>query len=296
MFTKLAYKMGEDFVREIAVDSTHQKLGILSFQPSDFRTDTITDKDLCFILKMNEDSRDWTLLSDRGVCQCYISKSSFAIGNLAKGLKLAKLTGVLPYSAEQVVSAMTNYEYMKAAEPMSTEFLQFGYIEAGKNNTYPYSCAIVRNIFSMGTSLMSMRYFLSLCTQVYDTERKAYIIAWKSTDVIDAKVPSNYIKCSFITGYTFYKISETKTRYMQSFYIDMQLPFESQILLNSLLKKRLKLNHKGLTEACELNKKTNFEKKEDWGAFKTFEEYRDKYLSAPDSVKTWNINTDECTE
>jgi hypothetical protein len=61
-FQTLCNKKGKEFMHQIAIDDTIN--GSMMYQPADFRSNTIVDRDIQFILKMSEDSNDWTCIKN----------------------------------------------------------------------------------------------------------------------------------------------------------------------------------------------------------------------------------------
>lgn len=59
LFIELVKKQGENFMKTIADDIASIARNVLVFCPGDSKSTMITDKDIAFILKLNEDRSDW---------------------------------------------------------------------------------------------------------------------------------------------------------------------------------------------------------------------------------------------
>src|SRR3989338_2276071 len=93
---------GDDILPLIAIN-----LGISSprnavrFQPKDLTSGTISDKDVKFVLRLNSDTSDWQRIYEgKDGSSTFISRTNYSIGGMRE-LKLGKITGYLPCSAEE---------------------------------------------------------------------------------------------------------------------------------------------------------------------------------------------------
>jgi hypothetical protein len=94
-FLEFIKTTGEDYLRLIAMDASLNGKQELVFRTSDFEATNITDKDICFVLRMNEDSTDWSPLrrtkkkdTKERDTYSYISKSSYHVADSIDGLHL----------------------------------------------------------------------------------------------------------------------------------------------------------------------------------------------------------------
>ncbi len=58
-FQKFSVEQGDTFVQSILADLSATGKHQLVFRQSDFEQTSVTDKDIAFVLRMNEDSTDW---------------------------------------------------------------------------------------------------------------------------------------------------------------------------------------------------------------------------------------------
>jgi hypothetical protein len=307
-FIEFVSKKDEDFLRQIAVVDVPWGAQELVFRPSDFQSTRMTDKDIIFVLRMNEDSPDWTSLratKKKDVKErdhyCYISKTSYHVGDAIEGLHLCKFTGYVPYSAEHLLEAISNIETSKAYDNNQTLWCAADYVpmDSGAN---PFSTFVSYWEADIRIPLSRQRHCVQLSTCVYDSARKCYIWAGKTTRTFNERVQQVYnetpqrrkmVTVDFIYGYTVYKISEDKCRYVHSIYADIKLKMGLS-MFKMVMKKREKGIHQGFLAVCQQLAKVNKEtplsdRSEKNGVMKTFDDYMTKYLPNEESIKTWDL-------
>jgi hypothetical protein len=297
---------GEDYLKRIAADASLKGKIELVFRNSDFEGMSITDKDIAFVLRMNEDSPDWRPLrrtkskdAKERDHYAYISKTSYHVGDSIEGLHLCKFTGILPYSAEEVIYAISRIDTSKAYDNNQTAWHGVQYTkEDASNPNLPYSTMHSYWEADLHLPFHKHRHCIQMSTIVEDTARRAYIWAGKTTRVFDEKIESvynstkqrkNMINCDFVYGYTVYKISDSMCRYVHAVYADVKIKM-GLTLFKMVMKKREEGIHEGFLAVCKLHKLHGFSQREkDGGLMTSLNEYRARYLPNENSVKTWEI-------
>jgi hypothetical protein len=217
----------------------------------------------------------------------YISKTSYAIGDQITGLQLGKITGTLPFSAEEVLHSIVKTDTSKLWDHNQTHWEMVHYQPI--DHKHPYACCHTDFEMTTGVPMMHKRYSLQMSTVVYDTERKCYIWVGKSLDEPLARDTSHMVKADFLYGYALYQISSTKMRYVHVVYADLKNNMIST-LFKTAMKKREKGLHQGFMQVCKLAQSEGFPRPEkDCGLLKSFDEFKDTYLQ-DDAVKTWEIS------
>jgi hypothetical protein len=286
---------GVKMIQLLGKNITQEGRNALVYRPRDFKSDAITDKDIIFILKLNEDSLDWEPLrkAKRNMVNreyyTYISKTSYAIGDQINGLQLGKITGTLPFSAEEVLRSIVRQDTSKLWDANSTHWEQVDYQKI--DSRHPYACCHTDYEMSTGVPMMHHRYSLQLSTVVYDTERKCYIWVGKSLDQPLARDTSHMVKADFLYGYTLYKINSKKMRYVHCVYADLKNNMISS-LFRTAMKKRETGLHQGFMQVCKLAQENGFPRPQnDCGLLTSLDDFMAKYLSTDSTgVKTWDIS------
>jgi hypothetical protein len=292
MFKKFALSKGEELVNTIALDIriTGIRNAVL-FQPKDFSSPCITDKDIQFILRLNEDTSDWQCILDKTDRRTYLSKTNYSIGGV-RGLQLGKIVGYLPCSVDQAFELEMFLDARHMFDPNQKESLGHEVIFAGDNNNFPYSTDTYRYTMNIG-SLLQRRVFDMISTFGMDTERQCYFNIGKTSsvyrDILPESEKKKYMQGEMIYGYTFYRISDNLTRYVHVFYVNLKLPSISDILYKDIALQRCRAHHKGYMKI--LKEGLDESLKRESGVRLIFEDFKKRYLPGPDSKKTWQVET-----
>ncbi len=283
-FKKFALLKGEKFVKEIALDL--RIVGIRNavlFQPKDFNSPCITDRDIQFMFRLMEGESDWKNVYDMIDHSAYVSKTCYSIGGM-QGLRLWKCVGYLPCNletAEEIELDMTRDSQMR-------EFLGLHKIIAGENNNYPYSMGCYRYTVDMGP-MLQRRVFDLIAAPGYDTERQCvFHIGKTSTMYSDLLPPSKkkkIVKSQLFYGNAFFKVSDTRTRYVQIMYTNPNFKIDMGEKMSSYIAKvRCRDNHKiylKLLASTTSNAKLD-------AVRELIQDFRQRYILDKDSVKTWS--------
>ncbi|KAL0481656.1 hypothetical protein AKO1_012477 [Acrasis kona] len=294
-FIDFAEKKGEEFIRKISIDLRRSEpRNAVMFQPTDFTTKQITDRDIQFILRLAEDSSDWeSLIKGSNLNHyCYTSKTDYSIGGL-KGLKLGKMTGILPYHVDDVIAAYNNKNLRHYHDRQYFSLDQLKREVAGDGNDHMYSNTASRYILKFAP-LMKKRCMNQMNTMVYDCERECYVLITKtSTNYSGYKneigPDEDMVEGVMIGGYVFFKIDGNRTRYVHMGYADFKLPeLLSKTIFKKLVVKRAKLLYTGIMKACEEHKKGSVEVVDNttW----TLEDFKKRFSEENGTGKTWNID------
>jgi hypothetical protein len=285
-FQTLCDKLGESFMPEIAINETIA--GTLMYQPSDFRSTTITDRDIQFVLKITQDSSDWECIkhSSSNKYRVYLSKTNYAIGGASK-LKLFKVVMFLDCSAEEALHTTLDMELDAKRDPQTVSFKDIDYI---KNNSDPYSVAVIRRVLKLGP-VLDPRYATLLSTVVKDTEKECYILVGVSSTEFDSDIDpkSKLVRSDLIIGASFNRISEKRCRLVFANYVDFKIPFDSNTLFTKVMEKRGKDLYKGTVAAVAMKREKDGFKLDMNGRANTLSDFKEKYLPNSDSIKTWSV-------
>jgi hypothetical protein len=298
-FIRFCKLKGEAYLDTIADNISEIARNALSFRPTDFLSRRINDRDVTFILRLSEDSPDWTPIRRTRAGEkeknqyAYISKTSYAIGD-SMDLKLFKITGVLPYSAEQVMHSITRQDTSTMYDANSTCWEPIEYLESTDTD---YACVHCNFEMSLRIPFMKKRHSMQVITMCYDPSRQCYIwigktstqYSEKSDKVINNKRTSSMIKAEYLYGYVLYKISDNKMRYVHVSYADLKMKSMSDTLFKMAVKKRAKGIHEGFGAVCELMAKESFTRPTNdcGGILRTLDEFQDRYIKTG-KPKIWD--------
>ncbi|KAL0480861.1 RGS4 [Acrasis kona] len=237
---------GERFTSSISLDL--RKAGSMSqllCQPKVLKEKFISDRDICFIMYLNQDTSDWKCVHRGSDYASYISKSTYTCGSM-RDLKLGKATGVLEYNIEDCLEMLNSdkreYDGQQAQE------LKTIYIPADEANDNPYSFVCRNYVMSM-TPFHARRRLPLIGTVVRDGERNAYHLIFKTTTSFNDVMPpvNGALDCSMFSGYSLFKISDTTTRYVHSYYIDVRAAM-ADLLVKKLAIDRARQHQKKFKE------------------------------------------------
>jgi hypothetical protein len=303
-FMEFVSKKDETFLRQIAAVDAKWGAQELVFRPSDFQSTKLTDKDIIFMIRLNEDSPDWAPLratKKNDIKEqdhyCYISKTSYHVGDAIEGLHLCKFTGYVPYSAEHLLEAIAKPETAKSFDHNMSVLQDVDYVPLDSNTPYPILYTYYEA--NLGIPFHKNRHCIQMCTVVYDTTRKCYMWVGKSTSVFNDKIEQVYhgtpqrkkmVPCDFVYGYTIYKISENKCRYVHSVYADVKVKMGLS-MFKMVMKKREQGLHDGFISVCEQLRQANEagHDKQREGPMKALDDNMARYLPTEESTKTWDL-------
>jgi hypothetical protein len=279
---------GEDFIRSIALDLRVAGIrNAVLFQPKDFSSDCITDRDIQFIMKLNQDTSDWEAIIEKIDRQAYMSKTNYSIGGM-KGLRLGKIVGTLPYHIDQVMQVEFDSQFRQEFDPHVREMLGTKVVKAGDGNNNPYTVTIFRYTMSLGPTFQR-RVFDMINVYGYDTERQCFFAIGKTSDIIADTLPPSekkkFVHAQMIYGYNYYKISDNKTRYVHVYYNDVKLPLINDIIFAEAVKQRSKYHHEGYLKLL----KKGIKAPEDTPQQAVWNDFKERYL-VNGKVKTWDIS------
>jgi hypothetical protein len=255
-------KRGDAFMKNIALDLREEKIrDRILYQPDDFLSTTITDKDIKMILNLNQDSSDWRLISDeKEDFQVYKSKKQYSIGQKDKFM-LCKTVGTLPVSYDKAIKSDINCSTRHLLDEMCTERINLDYVQAGVGNNNTYSTMVTRTGLNY-SPLLLRRYYNLVMTTVHDAERQCYIHVGKSSKVYKkVKKAENEKKlcrnADMLYSFTYYKVNENKTRYIHVFFVAKQKNVPEK-LYRGIVIKRGKSIHEGYSRTLAEMAKRNF--------------------------------------
>jgi hypothetical protein len=116
--------------------------------------------------------------------------------------------------------------------------------------------------YALTDSKISKYDLYTLQTVLYEPALGCYLLAIKSTDAYQDKYPITRKKLPLFHCAAFYEISDTKCRYVNISWFDLNMgrvvKILEKILFKTLLEKRAKMVNEGLVWACEEMRKTEF--------------------------------------
>ncbi|KAL0476514.1 hypothetical protein AKO1_004595 [Acrasis kona] len=292
-FLELVRNHGASLINDICANDENTCRDTLLFSSDNFSQDTVTDYDIKLLLRLSEDSADWKALrvSKKNEVEresfSYISKRTFTTSDGIK-IKLAKFTGVIPFSAEQTFHALVNRDLQKYWDSKQVKNEPFCYSKAGD-----YSVTVQDYVMNIVPHLMKKRQATKMSSAVYDTKRKCYLYACKTTDAYEKQIDPKNACIRFYFGVMLYRISETKCRYVYTLYYQFTSNIKSDKVRNAIfnlaMKQKSKAFHSGIVKACQKQRDVGFKRPENNTILDTFDDFSTKYLDSPNSVKTWDI-------
>ncbi len=246
-------------------------------------------------MRCNCDTRDWKRISAPAEgFTSYISKTNYSIGGL-QDLKLGKIVGFLPCSAEEAIGWLCIDEVKHLFDRKQRESNLCKVIKAGDNNSNPYDLLVYNYGVNIGGVFRRRNYTL-VTTIVYDTERMCYAIVGKTGSCYNElagqyHLKKNQIQAEQIYGYSFYRISENLTRFVHVSYNDTKLPkFIVDNAFGPICITRARALHQGFLDMmkyCQENNVTPNEK--DHPRYALIEEFKRKFIQGGEK-KTWEVD------
>ncbi|KAL0479724.1 regulator of G-protein signaling [Acrasis kona] len=291
-FLDLIDSQGLDFINSISHKEGDSQTASILFSSQDFNQKTINDSDIKLIFRLCEDSADWVAMrrSKKGEVErdlfSYVSKSVFRASDGTQ-IKLAKLTGIVPYSAEQTLHALVRKDLRKLWDSNEVRNNAFAY-----NSEGDYSVTVQDYAMTLIPVLMKKRQAIKMSTVLYDTNRKCFLYACKTTEAFQFEQDPKAVQMHFYFGVAIYNISESRCRYVYTLYYQYGKPgsHDSEFTFRLSMKQKSKAMHEGIIKACDIQKKNDFKRPENSNsALETLDDFKKKYLSTTGSQKTWDI-------
>jgi hypothetical protein len=233
-FAKFINKMGEPFLKNISIDlRVAGSRNAILYQPSDFSSTHIDDRDITFITKLNEDSSDYTKISNEKDFDVYLSRTHYTIGAAknSKGFKISRTTGTLPFNAEFLLEL---YMSDSGRREIDSNMKSMDHIQYMKNDEYnfPYSISLVRITYQF--AMHTKRNGHWMFTVISDFERQSYTVIGKTTDAYDHLFPDDKPDSNIdsLTGYTFIRVSDNLTRFVNIVYGNTKTPVLEDTIFN----------------------------------------------------------------
>jgi hypothetical protein len=294
LYNKLVNKAGRPLLERIAIDISQFDRNAIILRPDDFHATTISDKDIKFILRMNEDSPDWVLLQKPHQVNThqqytFVSKTRYTMGDDLGGMYLSKFTGVLPFSAKHVIESLVDTKLRRKYDVQQSQYQFLDYFKAGADNNNDYSCALSYYAVSLPWPFKK-RGCINLSTLVYDQKRRCYIWAGKSTDAFDERreKDSDTLTIDSIYGYTVYEISEKESRYCHFVYANGKMSFDSFSLMRMYNLQRGDGIHKGILDVCKATV-TKACIHDGMRLLDTLQDFKSKYMADEKSCKNYDL-------
>jgi hypothetical protein len=293
-FEQFIAQKGEKFLESIAVPVDQIDNLTLLYMPKDFNSDHINDRDIRFILHLNEDSPDWDPLfttHHHDPFHSYVSNTKYGFGTGVTGLRLGKTIGNMPFSAKTVMTAYINQMSSQSGDmidPHQVGYKEVEYFPPGTKGIFPNF--LLSYLMDLG-SMFKRREILEVVSVVYDTQRKCYLLVGKSTkdpELFSKRAEGDHVQVDIVFGYAFYHVSENSSKYTSVFYGDFKTPLMKKQMLKKMMYERALGFHKGLTYHCE--KISREGTTEPIGMFgKCLDDYMNKFVPTKKSVQTWSI-------
>jgi hypothetical protein len=299
VFKSYLAKKGEDFLKLIAYDMRIEGIkDRIMYQPDDFSSTQITDRDIKMMLNMNQDSPDWLMIKDTKDYQVYYSYKQYTIGCDIK-FRLCKIAGTLPVSYDKAILAEINPSTRHILDKMTTENIVLDYINYGERDDYPYSNFIVRSGMNY-SPFMPRWYYNFVTTVIHDGHRNCYMHIGKSSQAYNnVKKECNQKKhgkmADLLYSYTYYRISEEKTRYIHVFYVAQSKTLPDYICHRIGLN-RAKYLHAGMLKVNQVMAKRDYKMDDiQYSLYRTLQDFRAKY-ETDGNFKTYELSRidDKC--
>ncbi|KAL9656086.1 hypothetical protein ABK040_007704 [Willaertia magna] len=239
-------KKGEDFTRAISIDASKGFKVDIRYNPQDFKTPHLSERDIYFALTVAEDSPDWEVIYEKtkvvgkqlAHCTTYTSKTHYIIGNSnTKGMRLGKIVMDLPFHVRDVFATFSDKEGLRhdnmLVDDLHTHAIEE--IDLAKNKPISFSKT------SFGVNLakfMKMRDFTFVQTFVHDQKYDCLINVAKPAEFEERPIRKDRVKGEMIFCHLFYNVCSNRTRYVHVWYVDLDLFIEKDIIFKALSKKR----------------------------------------------------------
>ncbi|KAL0479804.1 loco [Acrasis kona] len=301
-FAEFLHSKGEKYIKNISTNASFNASDEVVFRSSDFNSALLTDKDIEFILKINDNDKGWVpMRSTSGkFIGCYISRKLHHSGDMIKGLRLCKFVGNLPYSAEHVLRSITLFKTSKIYDRNQKVYEELDYVKTSRKGGIPFSLCYAYWEGVLNVPLVRRRKCIQVSTIVYDTERKAYIWFGKSTRTINKKLElalnaNNKRKeaeeLDYHWSYCIYETGEDECRYVHTVYADIKLNSLVDSLFKINMKRRAKGLHEGFSKVCDYCPSPGAACKGQAYLLRTLEDFKARYIPHYDSVKTWKVSS-----
>jgi hypothetical protein len=209
-----------------------------------------TKKDLTFVLDQAEDSVYWKLLSSGPSNATFASRNKFVLGDKGEnGIRLLKVTGIVPYSIKQVLHVITSPQCKLQYDNNLSSTTSVDYLNRVTEDTW--AVGISYESFPAIWPLTNRDMVLAN-TCIYQADAKRYIILQKSTTHDKVPERKGSVRATVFTGWIIQFLHDSKTRYTKISYNDMKVTTGKSIWKN-LLKKRAQGLHKGLLSVLQQN-------------------------------------------
>jgi hypothetical protein len=292
-FTKFAYEKGEEFVKQIAIHQSLLDIQDILITPKDFESGTITDKDVKFVLSLQDDGMGWVSVrpTKEGELErhqySYVSNAIFRQEGESGKCIIAKHTGNLPISAREMAMIVGN----PLADPVLEPKIKINILKVVKaeNNDNKYTCQITHNLFPIAP-LMKMRESTVVKTLLHDTERRCYIRIAKSTVAYrdEYKPNKRRVQAEIYSSWIFYEVSENKCRYVCPSWADVHMHdiFNSEKFAIKFNQSRGVAVHEMFLKA--IARKDEF-LSETAGEMECLNDFKQRFLPDQNAVMTWTL-------
>ena len=281
---KFLSKKGKDYTRTIAINVSNGYNVDIRFKPKDFQSQLMTEKDIFFAYTLSEDTPDWKELSYHekpNPLQTFVSKTSYSIGqDRMKGMKLFKIVMHLPYSVKDVWTTycdmntrfkldntlMDDFKLLKYISPCnktSNDLLKSHHLAYDhRDNIYttehpPLALQIGELGILMNLSLFKNRDLPHTMTSIYDESVNCYMNIGHTCKIEEdlRKNKEHRVDAEILFNYMFFGTGEKSTRFIHTVYTDLHIPFDSDMVLGKIWKKRSKQLQQSFEELLHLNTK-----------------------------------------
>ncbi|KAL0491747.1 endonuclease LCL3 [Acrasis kona] len=249
---------------------------------SSFSTASITNHDILYLIRLNEDLVKWVPLNNNSS----ISDKKYELDGFCNKQFMYKYSGELYFSAREALYALLDVRNLKDWVPLVTACEYVGY-----DGTRDYAVSKIYCDLRI-SCFMKKRFCYVISTVVYDTIRRCYIIIIKTTTGVNSRNRRNRgasrvvsVVCFFI-----YEIGEFKSRYSCLTCANMDLlPFVPS-LFEKRYNKKFGLNlFKKWDALCKRRGEEHGHCKpnDSLNILETLDDFVSKYLSADNREKTW---------
>ncbi|KAG2377912.1 hypothetical protein C9374_008997 [Naegleria lovaniensis] len=262
MLYKFLKEKGVKYTRTVAVDISKGYKVDLRFKPQDLKNKIITDDYIYFGFTLAEDTPDWQCILNKDkpyLTQAYISKTSYSFDESLKGMKLAKIVVHIPHPLEVIWGCYCNADFSKKFDKMAnTKHEMYKFVPGCRQPTGvgssqcpynpdkpPFSLQFASNSLNL-LPLLKKRQVPYVYTAIKDPIGM-YMFLAHSAEFEEQEIPHHKgeVQGKGLFYYMFYKVNENLTRIVHVVYSDMMLPFNPELMLKMIFKKRAKEHYTG---------------------------------------------------
>ncbi|EFC44818.1 predicted protein [Naegleria gruberi] len=217
-------KQGENFTRQIAIDTSKGYNVDFRFKPSHLNSNEITEKDIYFGYSLMEDSPDWEMIKNSknsNSIQFFYSKTQYVFQD-DTAMHLTKFNMTVPYPLEDVWKVFLHVTAIEEGKDNMIDIRTIHYKEATKDSLgMNYSVGVL----DLNLPGFKNRDITQVHTSIHDELANSYVIIGHSGNFAEfGHEPKDMGRYDGFFFYRFDKINDNSTRFINVLYSDIHLP------------------------------------------------------------------------